>query len=117
MKILIVEDDADSGEALTDLLIAQGHAVRLVQDPERAAAEALEFLPDVAILDIGLPFTSGYDLIEILRALPSLRGCRYLAVTGYVDRHFAERSAASGFEHHLTKPLHWPRLLRCIEKG
>ncbi len=117
MKILIVEDDADSGEALMHLLGDFGYEVRLVMKPILAGAVASEFLPDIAILDIGLPVISGYELIRRLRALPELTGCRYFAVTAHVGADLLERSAEAGFEQHLTKPLPVPHLLRCLKSG
>ena len=115
MKILIVEDDADSGEALMHLLSDFGYEVRLVMKPPLASAVALEFLPDIAILDIDLPVISGYELIQLLRGLPELRSCRYFAVTAHVGAELLERSAEAGFEHHLTKPLPLPHLLHCLK--
>jgi CheY-like chemotaxis protein len=115
MKILIVEDDADSGEALTYFLSERGHDVRLVPSSSLALSAALEFLPDVALLDIGLPVVSGYDLVSLMRGLPELAGCRYLATTAYAGAHWAQRSSDAGFEHHLTKPLQISRLLQFLE--
>jgi len=115
MKILIVEDDVDSGEALMELLADCGHQVRLVACPTLAAAASIEFVPEVAILDIGLPKISGYELLDQLRTMPELDGCRYFAVTAYAGADLAQRSADAGFEHHLTKPLRVTQLLQCLE--
>ncbi len=114
MKILIVEDDADSGEALMYFLCERGHEVRLVLNSCSAVAAALDFLPDVALLDIGLPVVSGYDLIAVMRGNPDLARCRYLATSGYVGSAWEQRSLDAGFEHHLSKPLEIARLLSCI---
>jgi len=115
MKILIVEDDVDSGEALLQLLTDVGHEVKLVMTPTLAAAAALELRPEVAILDIGLPVMSGYELIQVLRALPELNGCRYFAATAMVGGDVVKRSVDAGFERHLTKPLPFTQLLRILE--
>ena len=116
MKILIVEDDPDSGEALMHLLADFDYEVRLVMRPSLAEAAACEFLPDVAILDIGLPVIAGYESLCTLRALPVLSGCRFIAVTAHGDVDLRKRSLEAGFEHHLTKPLRIPHLLRCLEE-
>jgi len=115
VKILIVEDDADSGDALAQLLLDFGYEVRLVMQPTLARGAAREFLPDVALLDIGLPVISGYEVLAQLRALPELAHCRFVAITAYVGPGIIERSFDAGFEHHLTKPLSIPQLLRCID--
>ena len=114
MKILIVEDDIDSGEALMQLLDDFGHDVRLVHCPTLVAAAVALFVPEVAILDIGLPRISGYELLEQLRQTPALDGCRYFAVTAYAGTDLAQRSADAGFEYHLTKPLRVAHLLECL---
>jgi CheY-like chemotaxis protein len=116
MRILIVEDDADSGEELLALLTDVGHEARLVMMPTRAAAVAIEFRPDLAILDIGLPVMSGHELIQVLRALPELSSCRYFAVTAMVGGDLMTQSIAAGFERHLTKPLPVAQLLRFLER-
>jgi len=115
VRILIVEDDADSGEALMYLLGDFGHDVKLVQKPDLAGAVASEFRPEAAILDIGLPGMSGYELIEALLALPELNGCRYIAVTAHAGVDMPKRSIDAGFDHHLTNPLRVPDLLRCLD--
>ena len=115
MKILIVEDDADSGEALMFLLGDLGHDVRLVRHPTLASAVATEFRPDAAILDIGLPGMSGYELVQLLRAQPELDGCKYIAVTAHAGVDMHRRSFDAGFDDHLTKPLRVPDLLRCLD--
>ena len=114
MKILIVEDDVDSGEALMQLLDDLGHEVRLVHCPTLAVAAVAAFVPEVAILDIGLPRISGYELLDRLRRIPALDSCRYFAVTAYAGTDLAQRSAEAGFEYHLTKPLRVGRLLECL---
>jgi len=115
VKILIVEDDEDSGEALMHLLADLGYEVRLVLKPSLAGAVATELRPGVAILDIGLPGMSGYELVQILRALPELNGCKYVAVTAHAGVDMVKRSIEAGFDHHLTKPLRVPDLLQCID--
>ncbi|HYP77684.1 MAG TPA: response regulator [Polyangiaceae bacterium] len=115
MKILIVEDDADSGEALMQLLGDFGYEVEWVMCPTLASNAAVQFQPDVAILDIGLPMISGYDLMAMLRSLPQLEACRFLAVSAFVGDEIEQRSSAAGFDQHLTKPLNIPKLLDCLK--
>jgi CheY-like chemotaxis protein len=109
-KVLLVEDNPDAAAALADLLELWGYQVVVAADSE-AALEALEgFAPRILLVDIGLPGMDGYELARRLRKHPPLARARFIALTGYgqeADRH---RSAAAGFDHHLTKPVDPPML-------
>jgi CheY-like chemotaxis protein len=113
---LIVEDDADSGEALKRLLADFGYEVELVMPPAQARAASLGFLPHVAILDIGLPVISGYELVAQLRALPELSHCGYVSVSADEGDDVSRQSALAGFEQHFTKPLRVTDLLAHLAK-
>ena len=71
---------------------------------------AERFLPDVALLDIGLPVMDGYELARHLRALPGLAALRLIAITGYSQEADRRHSAAAGFERHLVKPIELEQL-------
>ena len=75
---------------------------------------ASKFKPQVAVLDIGLPDISGYELAALLRSLPDLETVHLIALTGYGLDSDKLRSAAAGFDAHLTKPLDMEELLNCI---
>jgi CheY-like chemotaxis protein len=68
----------------------------------------------VAILDLGLPGMSGYDLLQRLRARPKLAQCRYIALTGHLERVDRLRSEQAGFETHLTKPFDLRAVLSAV---
>ena len=93
------------------LLQHRGHSVRWVQCPKQALVVSADFRPDVAIVDIGLPVMSGYELVAALSAMNELAGCRYFAVTGFAGAEVAQKSFAAGFEQHLTKPIQFDELL------
>src|SRR5262245_37827753 len=109
-KILVVDDNVDAVETLAEMLRLEGHEIRTAQDAECAVTEAVEFRPDVALLDIGLPGADGYSLANRLRALPQMRDAVLVAVTGYGRSEDFARSAAAGFDHHLVKPIDPSRL-------
>lgn len=98
------------------LLQDHGHSVQLTQCPQHALLVSAHFRPDAAIVDIGLPVMSGYELVAALNAMNELAGCRYFAVTGFASVELAQESLAAGFEEHLTKPLHFERLLACLNR-
>ena len=119
-RILVVDDDRDQAESLALLLEKLGHEVRLAHDGASAVTAALEFVPDVAVVDIGLPDIDGYEVARRLRHQPALRETRLIAQTGWGDAEHRRRSAEAGFEQHLVKPVEiddLQRLLRLSRTG
>jgi len=110
-RILIVDDNHDSAELLSLVLERQGHETRVAHDPLDAIPLALQFLPNLAFLDIGLPGMDGYQLLGILRAKPELEGCKFLAVTGY-----DEVTVSRGFDAHLLKPLDLAAVVSLVQQ-
>jgi CheY-like chemotaxis protein len=113
-RVLIVDDDADSADLLVQLLEMRGHIVRSVNSASQAVTEAAEFLPEVAILDVGLPDMSGYELAQLLRKCDGLAECRLIAVTGYSGEAVLARSKMAGFDMHLVKPVDLDLLARSV---
>ncbi|HEX3775324.1 MAG TPA: response regulator [Polyangiaceae bacterium] len=113
-KILVVDDDADAAELVSRLLEGLGHEVRRAYAPREAIQIAIEYQPDVAFLDIGLPLMDGFELAAKLSALPELRDCRFIAITGYDDADDRKQSARIGFEAHLMKPVSTETLQRVL---
>jgi len=113
-RVLIVDDHIDSAELLAEVLEAQGHETRMAHDAESAERVALEFSPQVAILDIRLPDVNGYDLALRLSAHESLAECRLLALTGLTEHADRARSEACGFQAHLTKPFDLRAVLAAV---
>jgi PAS domain S-box-containing protein len=103
-RILIVDDNADSAEALALALGTTGHEVRLAGDGPSALSAAAEFQPDVVLLDIGLPGMDGYEVARRLRSGSGLPHVFMVALTGYGQEADRERAREAGFDHHLVKP-------------
>src|SRR5262249_46183322 len=82
LRILIVEDHPDVRESLRRLLVYQGHQVEAVADGREAVGKALAWRPEVAILDVGLPYLDGCQLARQLRSAFGGR-IALLAHTGY----------------------------------
>jgi two-component system, sensor histidine kinase len=72
MRILLVDDHRDTLEIFSTLLEMWGHEVRPVQRPALALSTALEFLPDVVFLDLGMPEMDGSEVARLLRQHPRL---------------------------------------------
>lgn len=109
MRILLVDDHRDTLEIFSALLEMWGHEVRPVQRPALALSTALEFLPDVVFLDLGMPEMDGSEVARLLRQHPRLEGLHLVAVTGHGIEEVQARGAR--FDAHLMKPVD-PRELR-----
>jgi CheY-like chemotaxis protein len=112
--VLVVDDNHDSAESLEILLQLSGHHVRIAHDGLEAVTAAASFLPDVVVLDIGLPKLNGYEAARRIRALPSGTHLKLVALTGWGQDSDRQRSAASGFDFHLVKPVDHEVLLKLI---
>jgi CheY-like chemotaxis protein len=105
LRVLVVDDNADTAEALALLLRLRGHADVVAFDGTQALAEAAAHRPDVAFLDIGLPDLDGYELARRLRADPPQAGARLVALTGYTHDEDRQRAFEAGFDEMLIKPV------------
>lgn len=102
-RVLIVDDYPDAAEATCMLFTRLGHLCRCAISGEHALDEAKAFLPDIVILDIGLPDLSGY---EVARTLRQRHGTAvYLAaLTGWGQPEDRRRAIDAGFDQHIVKP-------------
>jgi len=110
-RVLIVDDNADAALTLAELVGLAGYEVRAAHDGAEALEVAKDFRPELALLDIGLPGMSGYELAQRLRGMPALGPLRLVALTGYGEAHDRERALASAFDEHLVKPVPFDRLM------
>lgn len=102
-RVLVVDDNEDAARLLAELLAALGQETRVAHRASEALAVARQFAPEVALLDLGLPETDGFELARQLRSLD--RRLRLIAVTGYGDPDNRKLSSEAGFEAHLVKPV------------
>jgi CheY-like chemotaxis protein len=105
LRILVVDDNVDAAESIAMLLSLDGHEVRSVHDGRRALDLAAEFLPDLVLLDIGLPGMDGYEVARRLRMRQEIARMRLVAVTGYGQQEDRDRARDAGFDQHLVKPV------------
>jgi CheY-like chemotaxis protein len=113
LRVLIADDNRDAAESLKMLLELEGHEVMTAHDGAQAVEAAAAFRPDVAFLDIGMPELNGYEAAERIRALDPAHAVRLIALTGWGQPEDRARSAAAGFDHHLTKPVD-PKVLQSL---
>lgn len=105
LSIMVVDDNADAAQTMAMLLEAQGHTVWVEHDGSAAIQQATGNMPDVFILDIGLPEMDGNELAKRLRAQPETANAVLIAVTGYGQEKDRKHTLAAGFNHHLVKPV------------
>jgi CheY-like chemotaxis protein len=103
--VLIADDNYDGAESLAILLRVEGHEVSVVHDGA-AALVALERLqPQVALLDIGMPGLTGYEVARRTRQSAFGRSMLLVAITGWGQDSDKARALEAGFDHHFTKPI------------
>jgi CheY-like chemotaxis protein len=113
LRILVVDDHADSAKMLKSLLRCEGHESLIAFDGPAAIEAAKLHRPDVVLLDLTLPGMSGIEVAAELRCLPELSACRVVAVTGYGEEHLP---FPSPFDHHLVKPVNTTALLGYLSR-
>jgi signal transduction histidine kinase len=114
-RILIADDNRDSAETLAALLRMEGHEVTSVHDGPVALSVFGELKPDVALLDIGMPGLTGYEVARKMRQSAPRAPLTLIAITGWGQDIDKERAFAAGFDHHLTKPVDPQRLVELLK--
>jgi DNA-binding response OmpR family regulator len=115
MRIVVADDDPKAACALADFLTFIGHDVQTAFDGRDALAVAQSFRPDMAFLDIEMPFLSGYEVAQQLRAIDSHSGIVLTAVTGLPGENEA-RAIEAGFHHFFMKPVDLSRLEALVQR-
>jgi two-component system cell cycle response regulator DivK len=111
-KILVVEDNELNLKLFCDLLRAHGYEAEPVRDGREAVERARDFVPDLIIMDIQMPYISGLELIEQLKADDALKVIPIMAVTAYAAKGDEQRIRDAGAEGYVSKPI---SVLRFVE--
>jgi PAS domain S-box-containing protein len=114
-RVLVVDDNVEYAALLAQTLTELGYRTRHVHDAISALGIDHGFVPDVALLDIGLPVIDGYELARRFRASQHLASVRLIAVTGYGQQQDRARSREAGIATHLVKPIDIEALQAAIE--
>jgi PAS domain S-box-containing protein len=114
MRIMVVDDNQDAAASLTMLLRLFGHDVREAYDGQTALTLLRDFVPDLLLLDIGLPGMNGYEVARQVRAVPALRNIRLVALSGYGSEEDRRTSVAAGFDAHFVKPVEFSSIQSLI---
>lgn len=113
-RILVVDDNHDSALSLAMMLSIMGHDTRTAHDGESAVATAESFLPEVVLLDIGLPKLNGYEVAQRIREQAWGKSMFLIAVTGWGQEEDRQRSSEVGLNVHMVKPVEPAALERLL---
>jgi CheY-like chemotaxis protein len=113
-RILVVDDNHDSALSLAMMLSIMGHETRTAHDGESAVTTAESFLPEVVLLDIGLPKLNGYEVAQRIRENAWGKTMFLIAVTGWGQEEDRQRSSEVGLNVHMVKPVEPAALERLL---
>jgi CheY-like chemotaxis protein len=105
-RLLVVDDLRDNADSLAALLKVMGHEVATAYDGEGAIRMAAEFMPEIILLDIGMPQMNGLDACRFIRTQSWGQDMLLVATTGWGQENDRRRTEEAGFDHHLVKPVH-----------
>lgn len=105
LRILVVDDNRDGADSLSQMLAALGNETQTAYDGEEALFAAAAFRPDAILLDIGLPKLNGYEVCRRIREMPFGKSIIIIAQTGWGQDDDRERTKQAGFDHHMVKPV------------
>jgi len=114
LRVLVVDDNVDAAQSLAMLLKDSGHQVRMAHTGPTALEAALDYRPNVVLLDIGLPEMDGYEVAKRIREQPFLKNIVLVAMTGYGQDTDRQRSQEVGFNAHLVKPADFGKVQQIL---
>jgi PAS domain S-box-containing protein len=104
-RVMVADDNTDAADALAMLLELAGHEVRVAHCGRAALSVAQVFRPEVALIDIGMPDLSGYEVAKELRRESWGARIHLIALTGWGRDDDRQRAKDAGFDRHMTKPV------------
>lgn len=104
-RVLVIDDNEASAKTMMWTMEMLGHTAQIALDGYTAIELAKTFLPNVVLLDIGLPGMNGYEICQALRKQPALNDTIFIAQTGWGQKEHRERTKEAGFDYHLVKPV------------
>jgi CheY-like chemotaxis protein len=113
-RVLVVDDNHDSAESLALLLQLTGYEVNMAHDGLEAVEAAAKLLPQVVLLDIGMPNLNGYDAARHIRQQAWGKDMVLIALTGWGQEQDRERTREAGFNAHLLKPVDHDSLMKLL---
>jgi PAS domain S-box-containing protein len=114
-RVLVVDDNADSAHTLAIILEMMGHITEVAGDGLEAIATAEKFLPEVVLMDIGMPKLNGYETARRMRQSSWGRKIFIIAMTGWGQDDDRRKSSEAGFNSHLVKPVDEAEIRRILD--
>jgi CheY-like chemotaxis protein len=108
--VLVVDDNRDAADSLQLLFEVYGYRAVCEYDGEAALAAVRAAVPDIVIMDLGMPGLDGYHTAQQMRALPGGQNIVLIALTGWGHETAREQTRAAGFDHHIVKPVNFESL-------
>lgn len=115
-RVLVIEDNEDTAEALQIALELEGHEVAVTHEGQDAVTKAAEKKPDLVICDLGLPGLDGFEVARALRSQPETARAYMVALSGYALPDDRRRARDAGFDEHLAKPVDLKALLKLLAR-
>jgi len=116
-RLLIADDNTDAADTMASLLELEGYEVHVAYDGEQALQCYIAHEPAVALLDVGMPKLSGYEVARAIRGLPGGQKTVLIAITGWGQLHDRGAAFEAGFDHHSTKPVDPEKVLALIDSA
>lgn len=113
-RVLVVDDNQDAARSVVTLLEMLGHTATFRISVPEALAAALEFLPDVALLDLNMPQLNGFDLARTMKSVPALCQVKCIALSGDSSVDLDQLLDECGFKGRLLKPIDMSTLEKAI---
>ncbi|SNS34322.1 PAS domain S-box-containing protein [Noviherbaspirillum humi] len=113
-RILVADDNVDAANLLSDVLRLDGYTVQTVYDGQSAIELSKKEVPDVAILDIGMPIATGNEVARWMRSQPWGGRVALIAATGWGQKEDRIATMEAGFDHHLVKPINGRKIARLV---
>ena len=112
--ILIIDDDHFFTELVSLDLLLSGYTVQTARDPAEGLRAIVDSLPDLILLDLDLPYMSGFEVLEALRSDPATRGIPVIMLTAHKDEESHARCHKIGVDGFFTKPVQSDTLIEAI---
>lgn len=116
-KILVIEDDQSFLDLVRLHLSVAGYEVEAAEDPEEGLRSLIADRPDLVLLDLDLPYLSGFEVLEALRSEPAYQKIPVMIVTGHKDDESYARCQGMGIDGFFTKPVQSEQLIEAIGRS
>jgi signal transduction histidine kinase len=111
-RVLVVDDNRDAADSLQALFEMENCSVATAYDGHEAVQAVEASMPQIIVMDLGMPTMDGYEAARRIRAKPGAEEVLMIALTGWGQSDARQRTMEAGFDHHLIKPVNFDELKR-----